>query len=173
MTAETEFILQCNPNSFIEQVMYSRNVFNAEALLNQPLLFCITPDYLEAGRRFMEAIRWNGKAENFELEIQLEQGKYLFSFSGVMLRNHIILVAQLPEESTEEGELVSEITVDEEENSLVVTPENLETGTQAEVNVWDLLEEMSRLNNELINTKRELIRKNMELERLQQQIKEG
>ncbi|MFC5271690.1 hypothetical protein [Adhaeribacter terreus] len=174
MKAETEFILQCNRNSFIEQVMYVREKLNAEALLNQPLLFCLTPEYLEAGRRFIEAIRWSGKAENFDLEILLNNKKYLFTFSGVMLRDHIIIVAQHTVPDKQSDDLpITEMVAEEVENSIAETTEITEPEKQTEVTVWDLLEEMSRLNNELINTKRELVRKNMELERLQQQLKKG
>jgi hypothetical protein len=176
MEGETEFILQCNHNSFIEQVMYSKAALETSSLLNHPLLFCLTPDSLEAGKRFLEDIRWEGKAEDYDLEIQLNGEKCRFLFSGVQLRNHLIIVAQhtpvLPEETTET--ITEELVAEELEHSFEAennAPEIAEDEENPEVTVWNLMEELSRLNNELINTKRELIRKNMELERLQKLFK--
>ncbi|MBK0403827.1 hypothetical protein I5M27_12575 [Adhaeribacter sp. BT258] len=171
MKAGPEFILQCNQNSFIEEVMYVREKLDVRSLVNQPLLFCISPEYLEAGRRFVEAIRWSGKAQYFDLEILLNDEKHLFTFSGVLLRDHIILVAQraLPKENPELP--VTQLVAEEVENTLAEPAEMTQTENEAEVTVWELLEEMSRLNNELINTKRDLVRKSMELERLQEQLK--
>src|SRR5688572_22163910 len=160
MKGETEFILQCNHNSFIEQVMYSKTALETSVLLNKPLLFCLAPDSLEAGKRFLEDIRWSGKAEGYDFEIQLNGENYRFLYSGFQLRNHIIIVAQLnpdlPEETTEN--ITEELVADELEHSFEAekaVPETLEVQEQSEVTVWDLMEEMSRLNNELINTKRE------------------
>jgi hypothetical protein len=173
MKAEIEFILQCNRNCFIEQVMYARQMHKADSLLNQPLLFCLSPEYLEAGRRFVEMIRLAGKAENFELEIQLQDEKYIFTFSGVLLRDDIMIVAQQPYAEAETNLPVPELVAEEVEETLAGSSENLQPEKPEDVNVWELLDEMSRLNNELINTKRELIQKNMELERLYQQLKKG
>ena len=179
MQEETEFILQCNPsNSFIEQVMYSKASLDASVLLNHPLLFCLAPESLEKGKIFFDNIRLVGKAENYLLAIMLGEHKHFFSFAGVQLRNHIIIVAQhttetmLPEASLATDELLAEEidgAFQAPEDSVLDTP----LDDQREVTVWDLMEEMSRLNNELINTKRELIRKNIELERLKDQLKKG
>lgn len=178
MKGETEFILQCNQNSFIEQVMYSKAALETSALLNQPLLFCMPPDSLEAGKRFLEEIRWTGKAEDHDLEILLKGELFRFLFSGVQLRHHIIIVAQLnPAISEETPETITEELIAEElEHSREVADTVSEIPgkeEQSQVTVWDLMDEMSRLNNELINTKRELIRKNIELERLQKLLKKG
>lgn len=178
MTVETELILQCNPNSFIEQVIYWKGEFDPAALQNQPLLFCLAPQSLEAGKQFFDSIRLAGKAEDVSLTLLLNQEEHPFRFSGAKLNNHILIMAQhAPETAAETVAQVTEhMIADEVEASLQApaapaqTSEELE---QREVTVWDLLEEMSRLNNELINTKRELVRKNLELERLQKQVKKG
>ena len=178
MNEETEFILQCNPsNSFIEQVMFSKANLNASVLLNHPLLFCLAPESLEAGKRFFDEIRWTGRSENVTLEIMLGEHRNTFEFSGVQLRNHVIIIAHhSPKTSNQTSQITEKLVSEELENALEVTEttevaEPLEE--QREVTVWDLMEEMSRLNNELINTKRELVKKNLELERLQQQLKKG
>jgi len=179
MNQETEFILQCNPsNSFIEQVMYSKDSLDASVLLNHPLLFCLAPESLESGKHFFDSIRLADKAENYLLAIMLGEHKHYFSFSGVQLRNHVIIVAQqTPESAQPETTAVTDDLLSDEMEAALETPEaevkEEPLEEQRDVTVWDLMEEMSRLNNELINTKRELIRKNMELERLKEQLKKG
>ncbi len=178
MKEATELILQCNPNSFIEQVIYWKGEFDPSMLQNQPLLFCLAPESLEAGKQFFDSIRLAGKAENVALTLLLNGQQHAFIFSGAQLNSHIIIMAQhAPEQDLEEVAQVTEEIISEEVETSLNAPENApetsEDIEQREVTVWDLLEEMSRLNNELINTKRELVRKNLELERLQKQLKKG
>ncbi len=178
MKEETEFILQCNPgNSFIEQVMYARDTIDPSVLLNHPLLFCLAPESLEEGKQFFDSIRLVGKAENHLLAIMLGEHKHVFSFAGVQLRNHVIIVAQLtPDSASPETTVVTDDLLNVEVKEAFQEPqvsENQPLEEQREVTIWDLMEEMSRLNNELINTKRELIRKNVELERLKEELKKG
>jgi hypothetical protein len=177
MEEETEFILQCNPaNSFIEQILFSKNNLDTSFLLNLPLLFCLAPESLEAGKRFFDEIRWTGKAEGYLLAIILGEHKHFFSFAGVQLRSHIIIVAHTAETLSEETTQNTEALLNEEIQTALGTSNaglSVTEEEQREVTVWDLMEEMSRLNNELINTKRELVRKNVELERLKEQLKKG
>ena len=179
MKEETELILQCNPNSFIEQVIYWKGEFDPSALQNQPLLFYLAPESLEAGKQFFDSIRLVGKAEHVTLTLLLAGEKHPFQFSGAQLNNHIIIMAQhvVQEDSAEVTQATEEMISKEVEASLEVSetiqPDSESEVEQREVTVWDLMEEMSRLNNELINTKRELVRKNIELERLQKQVAKG
>lgn len=178
MKDDTELILQCNPNSFIEQVIYWKGEFDPAVLKNQPLLFYLAPESLEAGKHFFDSIRLAGKAENVSLSLLLAGEKHPFQFSGAQLNHHIILMAQhAPEIISEDVAKATEELISEEMEASMQMPtevlESEEEPEQREVTVWDLLEEMSRLNNELINTKRELVRKNIELERLQKQLPKG
>lgn len=178
MKEETELILQCNSNSFIEQVIYWKGEFDPSVLQNQPLLFCLAPESLEAGKNFFDSIRLAGKAENVPLSLLLADEIHPFVFSGAKLNKHILVMAQHASlEGTDKLSKATQNMIAEEVEASLEMPEvPLKTDQdleQREVTVWDLLEEMSRLNNELINTKRELTRKNIELERLQQQLKKG
>lgn len=180
MKTDTELILQCNPNSFIEQVIYWKGEFDPSSLQNQPLLFYLAPESLEAGKNFFDSIRLLGKAENVTLSLLLDGKQHPFQFSGAQLNHHIILMAQhVPAANSAEVTQITEEEIAAEVIQALETPESPQENSdeedleQREVTVWDLLEEMSRLNNELINTKRELIRKNLELERLKNQLKKG
>lgn len=178
MEEETEFILQCNPtNSFIEQVIYWKGEFDPSVLQNKPLLFYLAPESLETGKHFFDTIRLLGKVEDITLYMLLGSAKHPFQFSGAKLGKHILIMAQhLPQAFASEVEKATEEMISEEVKTALDNPETepLENEeVQREVTVWDLMEEMSRLNNELINTKRELIRKNLELERLKEQLKKG
>src|SRR5687768_5802595 len=105
---ETELILQCNANSYIEQVIYWKGEFDPSVLQNQPLLFCLAPESLEAGKNFFDSIRLAGKAENVPLSLILAGEIHPFLFSGAKLNNHILVIAQ--HASLETGEKVTKIT---------------------------------------------------------------
>ncbi|MDX5348886.1 MAG: hypothetical protein LPK19_16760, partial [Hymenobacteraceae bacterium] len=134
--------------------------FASEMFVNKSFLSVADVSCLDKALHFLEALRQFGHAAGWDICLATSQGTVELSFMGAKIQNELFLTGyQL---STPLYMLQTD--PDNQFTSLPGQSANL--FQEPEPEEQDLLDELSRVNNELINTKRELIRKNMQLERL-------
>lgn len=165
MTAQTELIFRCDQHGVIKQVISNSTSSDTAIFLNNSIVHCLAVGSIDQGLHFLHDVQRFGRADNRFLDILLDDEVSCFVFSGALLQDNIIMMGTsgIMPISTPETLEPARVAADYEQN-LKLHEALLQTSN------LELLEEMSRLNNELINAKRELIRKNMELERLQKYI---
>jgi hypothetical protein len=159
---QTELILRCDLHGKIRQVVSNTTDFDTASFLNNSIMHCLAVGSIDQGLHLLHDVQHFGRADNRYLDFLLDGTDTCFLFSGALLQNTIILVGTTHSGLTELPEIpLPETTKAQQyDQNLKLHQALLETQN------LELLEEMSRLNNELINAKRELIRKNLELERL-------
>ena len=162
----TGLVLQVDTAGTITSVFFQNQpVLPVEEWLGKSILTVIDPEIEEATLFLLESVKEFGHAEAWPLHFLVNEVVYKFYCNAAFFADQIILMIY---EST--GNIIS-LDLNASQNQPDVTaepgPEILDK-PEAE-----LLDELSRLNNELVNTKRELIRQNVKLKRLQNPWEEG
>lgn len=157
----TGMVLQCDATEIITQVLHAPAGMGTSSWLNKPFMQLVEPQAEEAALHFLEALKQIGHAEGWDLILLIGGKHYDFTFTGAWVDGRILLMGY----QTAEVVKSLEFNLGKLQNGKQAASE-----TEALTNPADyeeLFEELSRLNNELINTKRELIRQNVKLRKLQ------
>lgn len=157
----------CNEQAVVQAILFSSISFDAGSVLDKPLITMAKPDNLDPMLHFLEALKQFGNAEGWHLQVQLGKELLYLTFSGLIFdRGFIIVGNSYPETATySEGK---HLKANQESINAQVSLEKNKPFT-TEMDEHELLDELSRLNNELINSKRELVRQKIAMERLKNQ----
>ena len=120
--------------------------------------------------KFLEQVRSSGSAYNWDFDLKKTNPKGVVQVSGAVVQKKIMIMGMAMNEETLTliGEMVS--ISNEQTNALKFALKEANDAAQEAKIDTQIIEEFSRLNNELISTKRELMKKNKELERLYEEV---
>lgn len=159
------FALLCDTSGIVRQVLYD-GLEAGQISSGQPFESALDFDSREKGRAFLEVVREKGVAFDWELNLPVGERIRSIRFSGSTTADGIFIAAS----ATRSGV----IKVYEQFIHVVDCPsvedaaKQLPTAAPAQ---WldgdtELYNELTRLNNELVTAQREVIKRNIELERL-------
>lgn len=121
----------------------------------------------EKALRMLEAMREDGLCSDWELNVPTRDGVKALHFSAAASRDGYLIAAS-GDEGPEYGRSELARINNEQANLLRSMARELHGTREGEPN-GEMYDEISRLNNELVNAHRELTRKNMELERVNEE----
>ncbi|HEY0099891.1 MAG TPA: HAMP domain-containing sensor histidine kinase [Pyrinomonadaceae bacterium] len=157
--------LLCDPNGVVQQVLYD-GLGAGQIASAQPFESALDFESREKGRAFLEVVREKGAAFDWELNLAVGEQVRSIRFSGSATGDGIFIAGA----ATRSGI----IKVYEQFVHVVDSPSGNSTAQgwpgSAPAQLFDgdteLYNELARLNNELVTAQREMIKRNIELERL-------
>ncbi len=158
--------LLCDGQGAIVQVLCD-DLGLAAGAQGRPFTLLVAHDSLGKALSFLIEIKANGAALDWELNVPLQQRVETLRFAGARVDEHTLLViaARTNEEMMRLYEGLMRIG-NEQANCLRAALKELDTRRRQADPHSLLYDEISRLNNQLVDAQRELARKNTELERL-------
>lgn len=158
--------LLCDANGVIRQVLYD-GLGAGHIATGQPFESALDFESLEKGRAFLDVVRGKGAAFDWEMNLAVGEGIRSIRFSGSSTAAGIFVAAA----ATRSGiikvyeqfipivdKLPADISTEGQPPPSATTPQ-FDGDTE-------LYNELARLNNELVTAQREVIKRNIELERL-------
>jgi hypothetical protein len=155
-------VLRCNEAVVIQEILYTNLKFEPGKLSNTAFINMAEENKLDPMLHFLEALKQFGYADGWHLPLKINKKILLMTCSGLSLDRGFVIVANIFQDTAAQentsrnlGQVGMESQVSRENNQLFTS----------DMNEQELLDELSRLNNELINNKRELMRQNAAMER--------
>lgn len=170
---ECKLILACNKHGIVEQIFLDTGSLFENIKLPVGLHSLVSPISIKDLGNFWLSIQQNSTEENTQLTLSNNDRQITFLFSGYLLKETVLLCGNTELTSTEK--VLEEIMLinNEQANQIRITEKKIgniqNDGEKKELNEA-FLNDFSALNNELINNKRVLIRKNQKIELLNQEL---
>ncbi|MFP8489217.1 sensor histidine kinase [Gracilimonas sp. Q87] len=160
------FALLINEDGAITEVIHDTfDLFSGGSEVDISFVNRLKGDSIEKGYRLLENINNHGVAYDWELHIGKQDHTKLFNISGVKIEKGILLIGS-PDPNDIEQFMNGLMKMNNEQiNKLRLFMKKDQEGDTKQ-NDWMLYNDMSELNNELATTKRQLMKKTAELERL-------
>jgi signal transduction histidine kinase len=137
-----------------------------EGLLGNSFTSYLHSDSIQKGIEFIHRIKKEGAAFDWEMSARVDGQKYLLVFSGIEIEDGMIMVGTDSSEETEKFlNGLMEINNQQLNKLRSLLKGKSEQGIEFD-DEYAMYNDMSSLNNELANTKRKLIKKTTELERI-------
>ncbi|GAA5520180.1 HAMP domain-containing histidine kinase [Aliifodinibius salicampi] len=131
-----------------------------------PLTAYLYDDSVQKSFELIYRIKKEGAAFDWEMHARVGGGNHFLTFSGIKIENGIIMVGTTSSEDTETF-LNGLMEINNEQLNKLRYFIKKKGGQEAKIgNDFSMYNNMSSLNNELANTKRKLIKKTTELERI-------
>jgi hypothetical protein len=162
----TGFVLHLDSAGIITSVLFSNfQQFPVPDWLGVSLFSIIDPETEDATLFLLESVKEFGHAEAWPLQLKIDEDILPFYCNSASFGDTIMLMVY-----QSSGNIISLDPASQTSQPEITAEPGPAVTSQSEN---DLLDELSRLNNELVNTKRELIRQNVKLKRLQNPWEEG
>lgn len=157
-------VLVCKFNGIIQEVL--NDDFGFEEIENKLATSIIDKDFHSAALDMLVDVKKNNIALNYNLTIHLNKTKIPVGFTAIKNKKNIILIGVKNDENQDQfSDNLLEITNDQTNQIRTLLKERL-TKKSEESETELLFNELSSLNNELINLQRSVSKKNSELKRL-------
>jgi len=167
-------IISSDFNGKIIDVLCNSLFDDAKKLAGRSFLSFIEPESRQKAMSFLNNINIEKRVFNIELNIELNCSIMPLRFSGIRYKNHILII--ITNEHTFLNDLFEEIALvnNEQANMLRALSKEVAkfSGSENASILHSSFNQISQLNNELINTQRELAAKNKELAILNEQLRE-
>ncbi|MDZ7370539.1 MAG: HAMP domain-containing histidine kinase [candidate division KSB1 bacterium] len=153
----------CEPSGIVRQVLRNTFATGAEDWIGRPFPTFAVKGSVEKALSFLNEIKQNGAAFDWAINVQLDDKVQTLHFAGGMLGETLLIVG------APNGRFAAELY----EEMLRMNNEQTNALRQAlkaiPMEKEQLLDEISRLNNELVAMQRELAKKNAELRQLNEE----
>lgn len=160
----------CNPQGVITDIIRDGLNLPDRLIVGQSFTSVVDSDCADKASRFLETIRAQHAAFNWELTVPVQDWLIPLHFAGGATDEGFLIVGAKSRSGV--AQLYQELTGinDERTNALLATMKDLSVRAQEQAERDSTYyDELSRLNNELATTQRELAKKNSELSRLNEQ----
>ena len=125
---------------------------------------------------FWLSIKQNSMEENYLVSLNKQGENIIFIFSGYLLNDEVLICGRTEMNATEKA-LEEIMLINNEQANKIRLVEKKADNFQRKVSKYEvdefLLNDFSSLNNELINSKRELMRKNQKIELLNEELNDA
>jgi diguanylate cyclase (GGDEF)-like protein len=167
-------ILSCDISGTIREVVCNRFPEEGKGLTGKKLSHLVDQGSVSRVQVFLDSVRINKSIFNFEMNTWLEGKITPLSFGGIRYDDQLIII--VTNEKTVLNDLFEKMAAvnNEQANRLrQISKEAVKAGRlPGSGTTDDMLDQVSRLNNELVNMQRELSGKNSELLRLNEKLRE-
>ncbi len=160
----------CDPNGTILKIISDDLGFSKRGVEGKALSLVVNRGSLTKALDFVLALNTEGCAFDWELAIDVEGGVKVLHFAGVKNGDHLVAVGANTAEGVER--LLEELASlwNEQANRLrMLSRDNVRLSEESTARESGLYDELGRLNSELANLQRELFKKSVELERLNEE----
>lgn len=164
-------VLVCDHNGNILKVLHNDLGIAEQELLRKPFPIIVTPTSFSKALSFLVELKAKQTVFDWELNLLINGKITLVHCAGLMLENDsLILVAQTRYAVHHLFEEMMYINNEQSTLLRTTTKEIVDLSSTETDREIEFYEDLSRLNNELINLQRELAKKNAELQRLNTEI---
>jgi two-component system, OmpR family, sensor kinase len=164
-----EIVLLCDLGGNILRIIEDNPSIGAKIAPGKPFTALVDSGSIEKANNFLEELRMNKAAFDWELNVTLGDRPVSLHFAGGAVDNHILIIGA---ESRYGIARLYEELMRKNNKQADTLPASMRGYFQARASTdldSNLYDELTRLNNELTNLQRELAKKNKELERLNEQ----
>jgi signal transduction histidine kinase len=159
--------LLCEPNGLILETLHDGLGLVTEVQPGRPFTQIIETTGLSKALSFLAEVRAQGAAFDWPLNVHVADSIATFHFTGVVTDDNLLIVAA----QTSSGlprlcEDLMRVNHEQAEALRRVLKEHSDLARTQSEPTTVLYDELSRLNNELVNMQRQLAKQNVELERL-------
>ena len=159
-------VLICDEQSLVQQVVYDGLGLKDQEITGHPLTSLVERSALEKTLNFLTTTRIDRAVFNWRIAVPLPRGLQNLFFAG-MLRGEDILVVAAVNRMTM-MRLVDRFATDEDTVLDAAVRSKIESFREQGCQDDEFYEDFTRLNNELANLQRELHKKNVDLQKLDQ-----
>lgn len=162
-------VLLCDAQGTILKIIQDTLGLAQSAILERPLPLIVDRDTFQKSVSFLEETRFSGTAFDWTLNLTIAGEVTILHFAGLLIDDHLLIMAAKTHSAMQH--LYEELMrLDDEPFHMLrqarKTKDEFQIQTERDGEHYN---EISRLNNELINLHRELAQKNAKLEQLNQQ----
>jgi two-component system, OmpR family, sensor kinase len=163
-------VLLCDLACTVQQVVTDSLGLGEELRVGRPFHELVEAGSTGKAFRFLSAVRTDGSAFDWELLLRIDDEITTLHFAGSVVNEQILIIGALSRNGmTRLFEEMVKIN-NEQANALRLALKDRECATRnGEMQTGTVYDEISRLNNELVAVQRELVKKNAQLEQLNQQ----
>ena len=167
MMSEDGILLSCTTDGVIEKIYYNDTGVNAAEYSNKLFNEMFGEDYFAKSLGFLAEIKKNSVSFGWEMKLKQDEKGRIINFGGALIDNRILILGASTQISIElllkdlisiNNEQTNEIRMLNKEKSAL-------SGKQTRADNY-YFDEITKLNNELVDIQRELSKKNIELARL-------
>ncbi len=170
ISAEAGFVVLCDPSGLTRQVLVDHTGMLEALTPGQPLALIYDSQNVEKALQFLQAIRQNHVAFGWELDVRHADQIITLFFAGA-LYDDTLLVIGAPAQSRVVLSLYDEIMrISHEQNNQLrallkaTALEQRDSAGREAARETSLYEEFTQINNQLVNTQRELAKRNTQLQ---------
>jgi len=164
------FVVICDATGSIEQILQNEYELTAEIALGMPISAMFDEACREKVLLFCSEARTKGSAFDWELVVQLKSGMEALHCAAAVVEDKLLIVGAGSHDSTIEViEGMLKINNEQTNHLRIVMKELQQASSQLKKRDKSIYEELTHLNNQLSSMQRELVKKNHELEQLNQQ----
>ncbi len=168
-----KIILGCNKQGIVEQLFFDSASLLDNIKLPVGLHSIVAPKSIAQLGNFWLLIQEKAMEENTMLTLKYNDRYLNYVFSGYLLKDTVLLCGNSELTSTEQALEEIMLINNEQANQIRLTEKKVSTmGDEVKKREMNeaFLNDFSSLNNELINNKRELMRKNQKIELLNKEL---
>ena len=170
-----KIILACDKFGVVEQLYLDTASLLENIKLPVGLHSLVMPMFIKELGNFWINVQENSMEENTMLTLHHNDKEITYIFSGYLLKNTVLLCGNTEMTSTEKA-LEEIMLINNEQANQIRLTEKKAGSLLREIEMRnlneDFLNDFSAINNELMNSKRELIRKNQKIELLNKDLNE-
>ncbi len=165
-------MLACNQQGIVQEILLDDGGFLKDLVLPERVHNLVLSASMDALGNFWQSMQDKVMGDDTMLTLSHNEKQMHFKFSGYLLKETVLLCGNTELTSTEKALEEVILINNEQANQIRLTEKKADNRlrtTKKEVNEF-FLDDFSALNNELVNSKRELIRKNHKIELLNKEL---
>lgn len=162
-------LLKCDLEGIVKEVCYNHIHPGINTITNRLFAELLTAGSIRKGLDFLIDIGKNSASFGWELLLKAEYSQEPLYFGGALLNDMILIFGSYSKIDFTRFMANLMMLNSEQINQIRLLEKELRSGKSNAPTDTDLLNEMSRLNNELVGMQRQLSKKNLELDELNQQ----
>jgi C4-dicarboxylate-specific signal transduction histidine kinase len=163
--------VRCDGSGTIRSIVHDELGLAERCVPGQSFTTIIDDGSMEKARYFLDSIRKEGAAFDWEMNVLLAEQIATLHFAGTRVDEDLLIIgAKSRNEIVQLYEELMRIQNEQMNTLRAVVKDQMmlsQTTTQRDANVYD---ELTRLNNELANAQRELAQRNARLERMETEL---
>jgi len=168
---ETEMVIICDEKGIVREILYPEDHQTKYFLTGQSFLYYIEPQSLSKALNFMALLTTAKFASNFEVYFKLENEIQKMFLSGFLRDDmYMVIASGKHDDISRLNEELLKINSEQINQLRMILKERVRDRADFSKASTDYFDEISKLNNELMNSKRELAKKNQELSKLNMEL---
>jgi signal transduction histidine kinase len=165
---DASLALLCSPDGFVTQVLHDSLGLGEQMVPGRPLTTILESGSVDKSRDFLKAIQDEGAVSGWEMDVLADAGIVRLFFLGAQEEDHLAIVGLSTPTPLALSLFLRELLAGRDSGDVAETAVRALLSRKRE-RERDLYPYLTRLNKELQSAQRDLLRKNRELERLNEE----